>query len=111
MTHLPRVRRTFPSTQQLRDVFPRPSRVPLASTASVEDLRELARRRVPRAVFDYVDGGAERETSMARARDAFSRIEFLPTALAGIADVDLRSVVLGMPSAMPLVLTPTGSAA
>ena len=72
------------------------------------DLRPIARRHVPRAVFDYVDGGAEAELSLARAREAFGRVEFTPSVLRGVADVDPSTTILGAPSSLPLVFAPTG---
>jgi L-lactate dehydrogenase (cytochrome) len=84
----------------------RPSRLDRAYT--IQDLRTMARRRTPRAVFDYTDGGAEDETSMRRARAAFKRVEFRPRVLRDVASVDTTTTLLGKPSAMPLVLAPTG---
>lgn len=80
----------------------------LASAASVWDLRSLARRHVPRAVFDYVDGAAENETSLRRSRDAYARVEFVPRVLRDVSLVDTSTTILGRPSAMPLVFAPTG---
>ncbi|HYX96579.1 MAG TPA: alpha-hydroxy acid oxidase [Geodermatophilus sp.] len=80
----------------------------LRRAASVEDLREQARRRVPRAVFDYTDGGAGREVSLRRSRSAFDRVEFLPSVLRDVSSVDVSTTVLGRPAALPLVLAPTG---
>jgi L-lactate dehydrogenase (cytochrome) len=80
----------------------------LRRAASVEDLREQARRRVPRAVFDYTDGGAGREVSLRRSRAAFDRVEFLPSVLRDVSSVDVSTTVLGRPAALPLVLAPTG---
>jgi len=80
----------------------------LGRAASVEDLRDQARRRVPRAVFDYTDGGAGREVSLRRSRAAFDRVEFLPTVLRDVSSVDVSTTVLGRPAALPLVMAPTG---
>ncbi|GAA1145249.1 alpha-hydroxy acid oxidase [Ornithinicoccus hortensis] len=80
----------------------------LARCHTVADLREAARRRVPRAVFDFVDGAAEGEVSLARSRAAFDRVEFAPAALAGFDEVSTSTTILGTPSALPLVLAPTG---
>lgn len=79
----------------------------LARATTIEDLRTLARRRTPRAVFDYTDGAAEEEHSLRRAREAFRRVEFRPTALAGHAEVDTGTVTLGERSALPFALAPT----
>lgn len=80
----------------------------LASAATIHDLRRIARRRTPKAVFDYTDGGADAELSMARSRDAFSRVEFRPRALRDVAAVDTTTPILGTPSALPIALAPTG---
>ena len=63
---------------------------------------------MPRAVFDYVDGAAESETSLRRSREAFARIEFVPSVLQDVSQVDASTTILGRPSALPLVFAPTG---
>ena len=75
---------------------------------TVADLRATASRRVPRAVFDYVDGGAEEEVSLRRDRAAFERVEFQPRVLRDVASIDTATTILGRPAALPLVLAPTG---
>ena len=80
----------------------------LGRAQSIADLREIARRRTPRAVFDYVDGAAEDEISLRRAREAFARVEFRPRVLQDVSDVDPSTTVLGQRTALPLVLAPTG---
>jgi L-lactate dehydrogenase (cytochrome) len=80
----------------------------LAAAATIPELRAIARRRTPRAVFDYTDGGADDEISMARARDAFGRVEFRPNVLRDVSTVDPSTSVLGKPSALPIVFGPTG---
>ncbi|WP_031470334.1 alpha-hydroxy acid oxidase [Sciscionella sediminilitoris] len=80
----------------------------LQGAATIEELRAVARRRTPRAVFDYTDGGAGGELSMARNRSAFERIEFRPSVLRDVADVDTTTTMLGQPSGMPVGLAPTG---
>ena len=80
----------------------------LASAATIWDLRTIARRHVPRAVFDYTDGAAETESSLRRARDAFARVEFVPRVLRDVSSVDLSTTILGRPAALPLVFAPTG---
>ena len=67
----------------------------LASVASIWDLRQVARRHVPRAVFDYTDGAAETETSLRRAREAYTRIEFVPRVLRDVSKVDPSTTILG----------------
>jgi L-lactate dehydrogenase (cytochrome) len=80
----------------------------LASAATIQDLRSIARRHTPRAVFDYVDGAAESETSLRRSREAYARIEFVPSVLRDVSAVDTSTMILGRPSALPLVFAPTG---
>lgn len=80
----------------------------LARCASVYDVRAMARRRVPRAVFDYTDGAAGDESSLRRARQQFARVEFRPRVLCDVRDVDTSTTILGKPSALPLVFAPTG---
>lgn len=75
---------------------------------AIEDLRRVARRRVPRSVFDYVDGAADAEISLHRSREAFARVEFRARVLRDVDTVDPAVTVLGMPSALPIVLAPTG---
>ncbi|MEV0389351.1 alpha-hydroxy acid oxidase [Nonomuraea sp. NPDC050643] len=80
----------------------------LSRAHTVADLRALARRRVPRSVFDYVDGAAESEISLGRARAAYRDLEFHPRVLRDVSSVDTTADVLGSASALPLVLAPTG---
>jgi len=80
----------------------------LARAATIEDLREVARRHTPRAVFDYVDGAAERELSLRRSRAAFEALEFVPSVLRDVSDASSATTILGRPAAMPLVFAPTG---
>ena len=80
----------------------------LQSALTIADLREIAKHRTPTAAFDYTDGSAEQEISLARARQAFEDIEFSPSILRGMADVDTSSTILGGPSAFPFAIAPTG---
>ncbi len=80
----------------------------LARAHTIGDLEAIARRRAPRAVFDYVAGGADGEVSLGRARDAYRRVEFQPQALRDVSSVDATTSILARPSALPLVLAPTG---
>ena len=59
-------------------------------------------------MFDYVDGAAESETSLRRSREAFARVEFVPTVLQDVSQVDTSTTILGRSSALPFVLAPTG---
>ena len=80
----------------------------LAGAATVGDLREIARRRVPRAVFDYTDGAAGAELSLRRSREAFERVEFRPSVLRDVSVVDTGTTVLGRPASLPFGFAPTG---
>ncbi len=80
----------------------------LAAAASVPDLRMAARRRAPRAVFDYTDGAAGTEVALRRMRSAYARVEFRPRVLRDVADVDVSTTVLGGPVAAPFAFAPTG---
>ncbi|MDQ2635595.1 MAG: alpha-hydroxy-acid oxidizing protein [Actinomycetota bacterium] len=80
----------------------------LADALTIADLRRLARRRTPRAAFDYTDGAAEDELSLGRARQAFHDIEFHPTILRNVATVDTSRTVLGAAVAQPFGIAPTG---
>ncbi|MGH3517338.1 MAG: alpha-hydroxy acid oxidase [Haloechinothrix sp.] len=80
----------------------------LSRANTIADLRTIARKRSPRAVFDYTDGAAELEDSLRRAREAFRGIEFRPNVLRGVADVDTSTELLGKRSALPFAFAPTG---
>lgn len=71
-------------------------------------MRLLARKRAPRAVFDYVDGAAGYEVSLERSRNAFRRAEFRPTVLAGVTEPDTSTSILGRHASMPVICAPTG---
>ena len=80
----------------------------LATAASVEDLRRLAERRLPRAVFGYIDGGAEDERTLQRNVDGFASLEFRPRVLRDVSNIDTSTSLLGASMAAPLILAPTG---
>ena len=80
----------------------------LAGALTIEDLRRLAKRRTPKAAFDYTDGAAEEELSLSRARQAFRDIEFHPTILRDVAAVDTGRQVLGDRVELPFGIAPTG---
>ena len=80
----------------------------LQRVGSIADLRAIARRRTPRAVFDYTDGGADAELSLRRARAAFARLEFSPSVLQDVSTVDTSREILGRRSTMPFAFAPTG---
>jgi L-lactate dehydrogenase (cytochrome) len=80
----------------------------LDAALTIYDLRAIARRRTPRGAFDYTDGAAEGELSLARARQAFEDIEFSPSILKDVSAVDTATTVFGGPSALPFGIAPTG---
>ena len=80
----------------------------VADATTIADLRRLAKKRTPRAPFDYTDGAAESEVSLRRSRQAFQRVEFAPRVLRDVSAVDTSSTILGEKVSMPLALSPTG---
>lgn len=80
----------------------------LAAALTVEDLRAIAKRRTPKAAFDYTDGSAEAELSLSRARQAFQDIEFHPAILRDVSKVDTSCTILGGRSELPFGIAPTG---
>ena len=82
----------------------------LARADTIEDLRRLARRRLPRAIFDFVEGGAGDELTVARNRAAFERFLFEPRILVDVAKREQSTVVLGERVATPVLVSPTGMA-
>jgi len=80
----------------------------LSHAVNIEDLRQLARRRLPRAIFDFFDGGAEDEVTLRGNRAAFERVRLLPKVLVDVAQVDMETTIFGKTSKMPLAIGPTG---
>src|SRR2546428_4615103 len=80
----------------------------LSRAINIEDLRQLARRRLPRAIFDFFDGGAEDEVTLRENRAAFERVRLLPRVLVDVAEVDTRVKLFGVESKLPLAIAPTG---
>jgi L-lactate dehydrogenase (cytochrome) len=78
--------------------------------ACIEDLREAARRRLPRAVFDFVDGGAQDEITLRANRSDFARLTFMPRVLTDVSSRNLGTELLGRRIALPLIVAPTGMA-
>jgi len=75
---------------------------------TIEDLRHVARRRLPNFSFEYLEGGAEDEVALRRNRDVFERIAWLPRTLAGVGAPDLSAELLGASCQLPLIIAPTG---
>jgi L-lactate dehydrogenase (cytochrome) len=108
------VKRRFPDPRELAPLIrfkppefnARKRRLDRALT--IADLRTLAQRRTPRAPYDYVEGAAEGEISLQRARQAFEDIEFNPHVLRDVSKIDTSSVVLGGEAALPFGIAPIG---
>ncbi|MDB5896673.1 MAG: mdlB [Ramlibacter sp.] len=77
---------------------------------NLHDLRELARRRLPRGVFEYIDRGVEDELALRENREAFGRVKLSPHALRDVAGRTCATTLFGTPLAMPVAVAPTGSA-
>ncbi|MEU3628556.1 alpha-hydroxy-acid oxidizing enzyme [Amycolatopsis coloradensis] len=107
-------KRRLPKPSELKQILrPKPivlnpTERRLAGAHTIADLRMLARKRTPRAAFDYTDGAAELEDSLRRARQAFRSVEFHPNILRGVSDVDTGKDILGKRSALPFAFAPTG---
>jgi isopentenyl diphosphate isomerase/L-lactate dehydrogenase-like FMN-dependent dehydrogenase len=80
----------------------------LASAINIADLRRLARRRLPKLVFDYIDGGAEDEFTLRDNSRAFHDIRFRPRQCIAVPECDLRTTVLGTTLELPFLLAPIG---
>ena len=80
----------------------------LGDAVNIEDLRRAAKRRLPRAIFDFFDGGAEDETTLRENRAAFERVRLLPKVLVNVAQVDTTTEIFGKKSNLPLAIAPTG---
>lgn len=108
------VRRQFPNPVEILDLmkFKAPeldgTKRRLEGALTIADLRRIAQRRTPKAAFDYTDGAAEGELSLARARQAFEDVEFRPGILAPAPEIDTSTTILGGPSALPFGIAPTG---
>ena len=85
------------------------SRVTPPGVVNIADLRRLAKRRLPRAVFDYIDGGADGEVTLRDNCHAFETVTFRPRCAVAVPQVSMATTVLGIPIRMPIVLAPVGS--
>ena len=92
-------------------VFTDPSLMNLHASriVNISDLRRLAERRLPRVVFDYIDGGADAECTLRDNVQAFDRVTLRPRGAVAFTAVDLRTTVLGQPFELPFLLAPVGS--
>ena len=80
----------------------------LSKAVNIEDLRLLAKRRLPRAIFDFFDGGAEDEVTLRENRAAFERVRLLPKVLVDVSRIDTRVNIFGKEASLPLAIAPTG---
>lgn len=99
---------TLRSVLQFREFQHDPVERRLARTANVDDLRAMAKRRLPAGVFDYIDGAAEDERTLAANSAGFAAIDFVPRVLRDVSAIDTGATVLGRPTPLPLILSPTG---
>lgn len=108
------VQRNVPNVRELMTLmqFKRPElnakKRRLDGALTIQDLRTIAQRRTPRAAFDYTEGAAEGEISLARARQAFEDVEFHPSILRDVSTVDTTTTILGGTSTLPFGIAPTG---
>lgn len=108
------MKRRMPKAHDLRPLLqlkrPQPSakRRRLDKALTIDDLRRVAKRRTPRAAFDYTDGAADGEVSLTRAREAFADVELVPSILRDVSVVDTSREVLGARVALPFGIAPTG---
>ena len=109
-----KVKRRIPSPKDLaqllkfRKFILNPTKRRLSKVLTIYDLRDIAKRRTPQAPFDYTDGGADTESSLTRARDAYEKLEFQPKILLNVKDVDISVKMLGKNASMPIGIAPTG---
>jgi len=80
----------------------------LAKVGNVDDLRLLAKRRLPGGVFDYFDGAAEDEMTKVENSSAFSKVELRPRVLVDVSSIDTSTTIMGQPVPFPIALSPTG---
>jgi len=78
------------------------------SAYNIDDLRRMARRRLPRPIFDYIEGGADDEVSLARNVSAFADYELIPDVCVDVSQLRTATSLFGQPLAWPLMLSPTG---
>lgn len=81
----------------------------LSRAINIDDLRRLARSRAPRMIFDYIDGGAEDETTLGANVDAFRARKLLPKMLVDVSDVDPSTEIMGRRAQWPFVISPTAA--
>ena len=80
----------------------------VASALTIAELAKIAKKRVPKVVFDYVDGSALDEVSYQRSRNAFNNVEFVAHTLKDVSKIDTSVEILGKKSDLPMIFAPTG---
>jgi isopentenyl diphosphate isomerase/L-lactate dehydrogenase-like FMN-dependent dehydrogenase len=80
----------------------------LKKVVNLAEMRLLSKKRVPKAVFDYVDGGANDELAFTRSQEVYSRVEFRARVLRDVSKIDLTANIVGQKSALPIIFAPTG---
>ena len=80
----------------------------LSKVVLIRDFKKIASRKVPKAVFDYVEGGAHQEVSLQRSADTFLRVEFQPNVLRDISKIDTSVEIFGKKISIPVIFAPTG---
>jgi isopentenyl diphosphate isomerase/L-lactate dehydrogenase-like FMN-dependent dehydrogenase len=80
----------------------------LKKVVNLAEMRLLSKKRVPKAVFDYVDGGANDELAFIRSQEIYSRVEFRARVLRDVSTIDLTANIVGQKSALPIIFAPTG---
>ena len=80
----------------------------LKKVVNLAEMRLLSKKRVPKAVFDYVDGGANDELAFIRSQEVYSRVEFRARVLRDVSKIDLTANIVGQKSALPIIFAPTG---
>lgn len=104
---IPRVRELAPLLRFRAPTLKRKQKR-LSEALTIWDLREIAKRRTPKGPFDYTDGAAESEVSLARARQAFLDLQFEPNILQDVSQASLKQTTLGSTFEMPVGIAPTG---
>jgi (S)-mandelate dehydrogenase len=100
LVHRPVVETPAPSARTTRR---------LVRARNIADLRLLARRRLPRAIFDFIDGGSEDEVTLRENQDAFRRVRFAPKTLVDVSSITTKIELLGQTSQLPIIVGPTGA--
>ena len=109
-----RIKRKLPNPKDLAPLLKfkkyilNPTERRLSDAFTIDDLRDIAKRRTPQAPFDYTEGGADAEILMNRARNAFLDIEWRPRILRDVSEVGLSTTILGTKMELPFGIAATG---